>query len=121
MMGSTDANPDVPPCYQCSGKGKPPVTEGTATVQNGAQVVNIRIENGYYVPSKITVKAGMPTTAIFTGKAKDCVGKPKFGSLSKQIDIRNTGTGTIDLGSLSAGSYTFSCGMGANQGSIVAQ
>jgi plastocyanin domain-containing protein len=121
MMASTDSSPGIAACSECSGKGKPPITEGQATAQAGVQVVNVKIENGTYVPNKITAKAGMPVQVVFTGPAKDCVGKPKFGSLNKQIDIRKTGTGTIDLGTLSAGTYTFSCGMGANEGSVIVE
>ena len=121
MMSGANTDPSVPSCYECSGKGKPPITEGTANTEDGVQVVNVRVVNGYYSPNKITVKAGTPVKVIFTGKTKDCVGKPKFGSLGKQVDIRKTGTGTIDLGPLSAGTYTFSCGMDVNQGTITAQ
>jgi hypothetical protein len=121
MMGGANTDPSVPSCYECSKKRKPPVTEGTSTVENGMQVVNIKVVNGYYVPNKVIVRAGMPTKVVFSGKTKDCVGKPKFGSLNKQVDIRKTGSGTIDLGSLSAGTYTFTCGMDVNEGSIIAQ
>lgn len=121
MMASNDASPDIPPCYECSGKGKAPVVEGSATMHGATQVVNVSIQNGCYVPNKIAAKAGVPVRVVFTGKTKDCVGKPKFGLLNKQIDIRTTGTGAIDLGVLTAGSYEFSCGMGATGGSIIVQ
>jgi plastocyanin len=121
MMSGVGTDPSVPSCYECSGKGKPPVTKGTATMQDGVQVVNVRVVNGYYSPNKITVTAGTPVKVTFAGKTKDCVGKPKFGSLGKQVDIRKTGTGTIDLGPLDPGTYTFSCGMDVNQGTITAQ
>jgi hypothetical protein len=121
MAPTANTDPSVPSCYQCSGKGKPPVTKGVGTVDGGTQTVNIKIESGYYAPNIITVKAAVPTKVVFTGKTKDCVGKPKFGSLNKQIDIRKTGAGTIDLGSLSPGTYKFTCGMGANEGSIIAE
>jgi hypothetical protein len=67
----------------------------------------------------ITLKAGMPTKVVFTGRTRDCVGKPKFGSLNKQTDIRKTGSGTMDLGPLRPGTYRFTCGMDVNEGSIV--
>ena len=122
VMGATaDTSSDVAPCYECSGKGTPPVVVGKARVVGGTQIVSIKIVDGYYSPNKVTVKAGAPVTVVFTGKAKDCVGKPKFASLSKQVDIRSTGTGTIDLGSLTAGTYVFTCGMGVNAGSITAE
>lgn len=116
---SADTSPGIPSCYECSGKGTPPVVEGKATIQNGTQVVSITVVNGYYSPNRITVTMGMPVKVVFTGKTKDCAGKPKFASLGKQIDIRSTGSGSIDLGTLASGSYRFTCGMGANAGMIV--
>jgi plastocyanin len=121
MSASADTSPGIPACYECSGKGKPPVVGGGAAIENGAQVVSIKIENGYYSPNRISVKAGMPVKVVFTGKTKDCAGKPKFASLKKQIDIRSSGSGTIDLGALAAGTYQFTCGMGADAGMIVAR
>jgi plastocyanin domain-containing protein len=94
---------------------------GKATVVDGVQIVNIAIKDGVYSPNKVTVKAGVPVTVTFAGPAKDCVGKPKFAALNKQVDIRSAGTGTMELGSLTAGVYAFTCGMGANAGSITAQ
>ena len=121
MSGSADTAPGIPACYECSGEGTPPVVEGRAMIENGAQVVRIKIVNGYYSPNKVSVKAGMALKVVFTGRTKDCAGKPKFASLNKQIDIRLTGSGTIDLGTLAAGTYRFTCGMGADAGTIVAR
>ena len=121
MMSTKDTSPGIDPCYGCSGKGTPPVVEGKATIENGKQVVRVKIVNGYYSTNRITAQAGMPIKVVFTGKAKDCIGKPKFGSLGKQIDIRQTGRGTIDLGTLSPGNYRFTCGMGGTPGSISVQ
>ena len=43
-----------------TGKGAPAPVKGTATVENGVQVVKISLKNGYYTPNEIELKAGMP-------------------------------------------------------------
>jgi hypothetical protein len=108
-------------CAVCGGLGEPTEALGTATVENGTQVVSIAIVGGYYVPNKVTVKAGMPVKVVFSGSAKGCVAKPTFKSLGKATDVTASGTGTIELGTLTAGTYGWTCGMGANPGSIVVQ
>ena len=82
-------------------------------------MIEVGIKNGYYTPNQFTVAAGMPTKITFTGKAVKCLGKPIFKSLSKKGDFTKTGSTTIDLGSLSAGTYEFTCGMGMTAGKIV--
>jgi len=39
-----NTSPGVSSCYECSGKGKPPVTEGKATIESGMQVVDVKID-----------------------------------------------------------------------------
>jgi hypothetical protein len=45
--GDSERRPQHSSCYERSERGKPPVSKGTATVENGVQVVNIKVENGY--------------------------------------------------------------------------
>ncbi len=94
---------------------------GKAVVKDGVQVVAIEIINGYYVPNKITAKAGMPIQVDFSGKSKGCVSKPKFPGLGKSADLSKTGAATLDLGTLKPGVYKFTCAMGMNAGSITIQ
>ena len=105
-------------CAMCN-KGAPAVEKGTATEENGVQVVRITLKDGYYSPNEITLKAGMPAKLIFTGEAKDCSGKPKIAELNKQADFTQTGEATMDLGTLSAGTYKLTCGMGSAGGNLV--
>jgi len=114
-------DPSVQLCAECGGLGKPAIVKGSAVASDGAQVVNVAIEGGYYVPNTFTVKSGMPVKVVFTGKAKGCVAKPKFASLNKSGDLTGTGSVTLELGTLSAGKYTFTCGMGANAGTITVE
>ena len=118
---SAPADPSVQVCGECSGKGMGKMVAGKAVVKDGVQVVAIQIINGYYVPNKITAKAGMPIQIDFAGKSKGCVSKPKFPSLSQSADLSKTGVATMDLGTLKPGVYKFTCAMGMNAGSITVQ
>jgi hypothetical protein len=118
---TTNAASGAQLCAVCGGLGEPTEALGSATMDNGTQVVSIAIVGGYYVPNKVTVKAGMPVKVVFSGSAKGCVAKPTFKSLGKATDVTATGVGTIELGTLTAGTYGWTCGMGANPGSIVVQ
>lgn len=117
----TVAASDVQTCAECNKKGMGPKVAGAAVVDGGVQVVNVGIVNGYYSPNAITAKAGTPIKVVFSGKAKGCIAKPKFGALKKSIDITTTGSGTIDLGALQPGVYEFTCGMGMSKSTITVQ
>ena len=105
-------------CPMCN-KGAPAVEKGTATVENGVQVVRIVQKGGYYSPHEIALQAGMPAKLVFSGDAKDCSGKPKIAGLDKQVDFTKTGEATMDLGTLGAGTYKLTCGMDSDGGSLV--
>jgi hypothetical protein len=107
-------------CPMCN-DGAPAVEKGTATEENGVQVVNVTLKDGYYSPNEITIEAGMPAKLIFTGEAKDCAGKPMIAELNKKADFTQTGEATMDLGTLSAGTYELTCGMGSEGGSLIVQ
>jgi plastocyanin len=121
MQTTSAADPNAQLCAECGGMGAPKATAGEAIVDGGAQVVSIAIDGGYYVPNKITAKAGVPTKVVFTGSAKGCVAKPKFASLGKSGDLTAIVSTTVDLGTLTAGVYEFSCGMGVNKGTITVE
>jgi hypothetical protein len=118
---TSTTDPSVQTCGVCGGKGMAKQVAGKAVVKNGVQVVAVQIINGYYVPNKITAKAGMPLQVDFSGKSKGCISKPMFKSLGKKADLGATGAATIDLGSLQPGVYKFSCAMGMGDGSITVQ
>jgi len=115
-----DAMPKMT-CPMCN-KGAPVAEKGTATNEGGVQVVRItRNDDGYYSPNEIALQAGMPAKLIFTGEAKDCSGKPKIADLNKQADFTKTGEAIMDLGTVPAGTYKITCGMGSDGGSLVVQ
>lgn len=118
---SAVATAAVQTCLECGTKKMPAMVVGSAQVVNGVQVVNVAIQGGTYVPNKITVKAGMPVQVVFAGSAKGCLAKPMFKSLGKNGDVTASGAATIDLGALPKGTYKFTCAMGMNAGSIIAQ
>lgn len=105
-------------CPMCN-VGAPAVEKGAAKVENGVQVARITLKGEYYSPNEIEIKAGVPAKLIFTGVAKDCAGKPKIAALNKQVDFTKTGEATMDLGTLSAGTYQLTCGMDSAGGSLV--
>jgi len=107
-------------CGPCKGKGKVS-TVGTVKVVDGVQVVEIGIVGGTYAPNTFTAKAGMPIKVTVSGKATKCMAKPTFPALKKSVNIADTGTGTIDLGTLSAGTYELTCGMGSHGGNLIVQ
>lgn len=112
---------DAQLCAECGGLGAPPEVVGDAVQIEGAQLLKVSVKDGYYSPNTFTVKTGTPVTIEFIGSAKGCVAKPKFADLGKSVDITGVGRGTIDLGALPAGTYHFTCGMGANQGTITVE
>jgi plastocyanin domain-containing protein len=107
-------------CAMCN-KGAPSPVKGTATMENGVQVVNIMLKDGYYSPNEITIKAGMPAKLVFAGESKDCSGKPKIAELDKQADFTQTGEATMDLGTVKAGTYKITCGMDSAGGNLVVE
>jgi opacity protein-like surface antigen len=122
MQGmASDANSQG--CSACTtGKERTPA-EGTVETVNGTQVATVGIVDGYYTPNRFVAKSGMPMQVVFKVKgkpAKACVSKPKFKSLGKATSITE-GEKTIDLGVLSPGTYEFTCGMGANKGTITVE
>lgn len=119
--GTVTTTSGVQVCAVCNKKGMPPKTVGTAVEENGTQVLDVGFVNGYYSPNTFTVKAGMPIKVVFTGKAKGCLAKPQFASLNKKADVTKTGSATIDLGTLKTGTYTFTCAMGMNAGTITVE
>lgn len=120
-LANTGTVSDVQTCLECDAKKMPMKVVGQPVVENGVQVVDIKIEGGTYVPNAITVKADMPVRVVFTGKAKGCLAKPMFASLGKKADLTSSGSATFDLGALKPGTYKFTCGMGMNVGSILVQ
>jgi hypothetical protein len=115
--GAPDANAQV--CADCAGGTMAPTVDGAAVMDGGKQVLRITVNDGHYEPNRIAVKAGVPLTVIFTGKAKGCLAKPVFPELGKKADF-TSGTATVDVGAIPAGTYTFTCAMKMSGATITA-
>jgi plastocyanin domain-containing protein len=109
------------PCGPCATKGQTPVVNGTVKTVDGVQVVEIGIKDEAYTPNVFAAKAGAPIKVVFTGKASACLAKPTFPKLNKSTNLGATGSGTIDLGALTPGTYELTCGMGSHGGNLVVQ
>ncbi len=118
------ASPSGPPqtCSSCwVDKGAPaPAFPGEATMEDGVQVLNVGLVDGYYRPNRFTVQAGVPVKVVFTGWAQDCLGQPEFPELGLKGDM-SSGQAVFPLGELEPGAYTFTCSMGVNEGVITAK
>jgi len=121
MMPGASADPDAQLCALCGGKDPGPVVTGTVKDEDGVQTIEVEVEDGYYTPNTFTVKAGSPVAMKFSGKVAGCIGMPTIKELGKKANFVETGEATLDLGTLAAGTYTLTCGMGRPYGTITAE
>jgi hypothetical protein len=118
------ASPTGPPqtcssCWVDKGGPAPPFAGETAIV-DGVQVLSVGLVDGYYRPNRFTVQAGVPVKVVFSGSARDCLGRPEFPELGLKGDM-SSGQAVFPLGELEPGTYTFTCSMGVNEGRIKAE
>ena len=99
------------------GAGSSAVTKGSTTVAGGVQKVTVDLTTGSYAPNQISAKAGVPIEITFKGPASGCNGSVQSADLGFQQDVSNGGT--IKVGSLKPGTYTWSCSMNMYRASIV--
>lgn len=105
-------------CIACAtGRAAPPVGGATKSIGNRRQLIAVRIVGGYYTPNVFRARRGIPLVVVFSGNATGCIAHPTFRDLGKVGEIEN-GAATVDLGPLDPGTYTFSCSMGSNVGTI---
>jgi hypothetical protein len=118
-LSSPSTEPQI--CASCWGDGAPdPQVTGAAVVKDGVQVLKVGLAGGYYQPNNFTVQAGMPVTVVFTGDAEGCLAEPEFPDLGLKANL-SSGTATVALGQLRLGSYSFTCSMGVNEGTITVE
>jgi plastocyanin domain-containing protein len=96
-----------------------PAAPRGATQQSGeGQILRMNVVSSGYSPSTLTAKAGEPITWLIDGSdAQGCAQflvAPELG-ISERLD---RGENRFELGSLSPGSYEFSCSMGMFKGTI---
>ena len=103
----------------CCGSGavKGPKTTKTATVAGATQKISVDLSKGYYDPSTIQLKAGVPAEITF-GQGSGCLGQVQSQQLGFAEDL-TSGPKTVKIAGLPAGTYQYTCGMGMVSGSIV--
>lgn len=94
-----------------------PATTKKADVSAGVQKISVDVSKGYYDPSTIQLKAGVPAEITF-GQGSGCTGIVQSQQLGFSEDI-SAGPKTVKLGALQPGSYQFACGMNMVIGTIV--
>jgi hypothetical protein len=102
----------------CCGTAKPagPATTGTATTSGNVQKISVDVSKGYYDPSTIQLKSGVPAEITFSASS-GCTGQVQSQDLGFSADLTQ-GPATVKLPALSAGTYTFACGMNMVRGTI---
>ena len=101
----------------CGGGAAGPAITKSASVQGGVQTVSVDLSKGYYDPSTIQLKAGVPAEITF-GRGSGCLGAVRSQQLGFGEDLTG-GPKTIKLAGLQPGTYKFTCGMGMVSGSII--
>lgn len=91
--------------------------EGTAKEAGGAQRISVDLTKGYYDPSIIHAKAGVPLEISF-GQGSGCLGSVLIPDFSVDQDLTNGGA-VVKLPAMKAGEYSFSCGMQMVYGKII--
>jgi plastocyanin len=93
--------------------------EGTAKVEGSVQRISVDLAKGYYDPSVIHIKAGVPLEISF-GQGSGCLSTVLVPDFSVKQDLSNGGA-IVKLPAMKAGEYQFSCGMHMVFGKIVVQ
>jgi hypothetical protein len=101
----------------CGGGGPQQTVAGKTTVSGGVQKVTIDLTTGSYSPNQIEAKAGVPLELDFKGPASSCNGYVQSQELGFSQDVSNGGT--INVGPLQPGTYTFACSMNMYTATIV--
>jgi hypothetical protein len=92
-------------------------TTKPAKLAGNVQKITVDTSKGYYDPSTIELKAGVPAEITFT-QSSGCLSQVQSSDLNFFEDLTG-GPKTIKLGALAAGTYQFSCGMQMQFGTIV--
>ncbi len=103
-------------CGSGAAKTGPAITK-KAAVSGNVQKISVDLSKGYYDPATIQLKAGVPAEITF-GQGSGCLAQVQSQELGFFEDLQN-GPVTVKLAALSAGTYTFTCGMQMQSGTIV--
>ncbi|MDP2183583.1 MAG: cupredoxin domain-containing protein [Actinomycetota bacterium] len=106
-------------CACCGGGGPSEPIEGSAAVEGDVQRISVDVSQGYYDPNTIKLVADIPAEITFS-QSSGCTGEVLSKDLGFYEDL-NSGSKTINLPALTAGTYSFSCGMEMVFGTIVVE
>lgn len=106
-------------CACCGGASAPAgaVTSKPAQVSGDVQKITVDASKGYYEPSTIELKAGVPAEITFS-RASGCLQQVESADLGFSEDL-SSGPKTVKLEALAAGTYGFNCGMQMQFGTII--
>jgi hypothetical protein len=83
----------------------------------GGQTISVDLSQGYYDPTVIEAKAGVPLEITF-GQGQGCLAKVLIPAFSVEQDLASGGA-LVKLPAMGPGEYEFSCGMRMVFGKIV--
>ncbi|WP_327432909.1 sulfite exporter TauE/SafE family protein [Streptomyces sp. NBC_01236] len=94
-------------------------TDGPVRIDaSGQQVITLTVTD-FYVPTKFTAKAGVPTKLVLRGKdSGGCARAFTIPELGVQEIVKRDGDTPVDLGTRKTGTLRFSCAMGMQTGTI---
>jgi hypothetical protein len=90
---------------------------GAATVEGEVQRIAVDLSQGFYDPTIIQAKAGLPLEIAF-GQGQGCLSTVLVPSADIRQDLTNGGA-VVKLPAMQPGEYEFSCGMKMVFGKIV--
>jgi len=88
-----------------------------ATVDGAVQRISVDLSKGYYDPTVIEAKAGVPLEITF-GQGQGCLASVLVPAFDVSQDLTNGGA-VVKLPAMQPGEYEFSCGMRMVFGKIV--
>jgi Cu+-exporting ATPase len=94
------------------GGGAAPAADGpsgVAVVSGAVQTISVDLSQGYYDPTVIEAKAGVPLEITF-GQGQGCLAKVLIPAFSVDQDL-TAGGAVVRLPAMQPGEYEFSCGM----------
>ena len=99
-------------------RGPPSAVGSAPRVNGGVQEVAMRVGPGYYEPSNLTIKAGIPVRWIVDGAgAQGCTSQLVIPSLNI-VKTLTQGQNIIEFTAPNPGQLAFSCSMGMVRGSF---
>ena len=85
----------------------------------GVQKIDVDASRGYYNPTVVRLKAGVPAEMTFS-QASGCLSSVQSSQLNFNADL-TSGPQTVKIAALEPGTYGFQCGMNMVQGQVVVE